>query len=356
MPATRPRADIELDAAIGIIAPNVVGIKWLDYGENLQQAKREPKKIILHRDMYNALADKAGGKLAFKKVFLKSVFTSIVKTGTIQSWFKQDSHIEDWIETMTKRMMVQCRHIMQAAGHPRAKWLVGFRVGEAAVEDLGGALEEAPAGDEHKYYVGWCTETFGAWRSLVDDPTATKEFASKNYVVAADPLAPLIAKWNDGFAHPISDMTCGKYSEMQNTKFPGSVPSGALPAAGSAAVSTAPEPKAAAVKKSMKKKSKKVHTDALYEGWDKDDQRITVRPRKDRQELPLISIYCKDKQILQVASKLFPDIKVASAFMVSIAMAYCAGTYTKIELAGQRDERLKVSNPNKLPGKLNGWL
>lgn len=197
MSQSRRRSELSIHDAASAVLPYITTISWLQYDDDMKQARRQPKLIIPHAPMYNKLGELSGGRLVFRKRFLHDVMGECLKRGK-RSWFKNDADAADWAHTMGDRMQAQCRHICQAK-LKNAKWAetICFKSGggrenaddddaddagegDGGGEDGGDGGDEAMASDceeeeeeEDKtegasddpgYFVGFNTELMKAWR------------------------------------------------------------------------------------------------------------------------------------------------------------------------------------------------
>eukprot|EP00969_Alexandrium_andersonii_P051364 2256860-Alexandrium_andersonii.AAC.1 len=111
----RPRAEFQLEELKRIIEPWCTALRWLEYGEDINKSKRQPKLLQAKLRLYEAIGAVTGNNLTFRKKDLTNLFSELVGVGgPLQAWFKEPGHAQDWAETMCKRMMVQCRHISSA--------------------------------------------------------------------------------------------------------------------------------------------------------------------------------------------------------------------------------------------------
>jgi hypothetical protein len=163
-----------------------------------------------------------------------------------------------------------------------------------------------------KFFFGWDSETWRAWRSPVENP-AEKEWALVSLELGADDMAPPRAKWPDGVEWEVAELTSVAVKSRAMT------------------ATTA--------------KSVEVH----YSSRTSTGAPVVVKDRADRE--PLVSMYLSGKQVCQV-KKLHVGENLAKELMIQVAQAFVDEKIEKCQLFVERD-RLLSSRGIEAPSRGN---
>ena len=172
--------------------------------------------------------------------------------------------------------------------------------GDHGSKDVNAASSSGTTHDKCEWLVGWNQQTRRAWRCKANEPML-KSFTSDIRPGDSD-LAPAIAKWSDGFEHPIAQL-----------------PSLAL------------------------RTRQECETDAashghLFSGRTATGAPIVVRRRSDRGLL--VSVFESGKQIVQVPVNDVVNIEAAEEVGVTLGREYAAGSLEKSQLYPERNRLL----------------
>ena len=211
--------------------------------------------LLLQRAVVERLWAETQGRLVFSARMLEAAFGIIALER--ERCFRQPEDREDWQRTMARRWLVAFRQIQQAAKRAKlANWVkqvIGLADGPAGRRPRGkvstvaedgraasvspgvcrtqvdgspdelipdeeeeeGSSQGVPAGQrtprqchakdsfDTEYFVGFDSELACPWRQVPG--RREREYASC-VVPDVDALSPAIAKWDDGFAHPVAEL------------------------------------------------------------------------------------------------------------------------------------------------------
>ena len=202
-----------------------------------------------------------------------------------EEWKMIPRHKQDYVETMTRRLLNICRVVSQACMKAEKK-------GQAPAW-----VKELPWWEKKKYLYKYNAELKIVERTTSPSARPEPSLPISRPEGAADTDTP-VAEWPDGHKYLVAGVTFASLSKK-------------------------PE---AAVEVHFESEHKDTH------------HRVTVKDRTDRQ--PLISMYEQQRQVLQLSVNSFESPRQAAAFMVGIAKQYCNGEVDKAMLKELRDRTI----------------
>jgi hypothetical protein len=143
--SARARYKGSLDDLHAAIAPFVVSPGWLMYQEKPKDPVK-PEILVAQKFLLRSLTSVCKN-LSFSKKQLDHVFERLLKEKSFKELNDKESQ-EDWVETMSKRARMACRHLAQARiRKPPPRWLAHIDVGEVSPDSM--SQLSSFAGDGH---------------------------------------------------------------------------------------------------------------------------------------------------------------------------------------------------------------
>jgi hypothetical protein len=109
--STRSRYNGEVGKLHAVLAPFVTSVGWLLYQESATDTVK-PELLVAHKFLIQALTSLCAN-LSFSKKHLEVVFRMIERERLFPELLNDDAK-KDWVETMSSRVFMACRHIAQA--------------------------------------------------------------------------------------------------------------------------------------------------------------------------------------------------------------------------------------------------
>lgn len=270
----RPRFAASAEALVAVLVKHVTRPNKIQYGENISNSKVEPK-MLEHNALL--LLDLAGlhPNMSFSSKTMKQAIM-VVEQHYHDKWNLSPEEASDFGDKIEKRIRCMCSHFSTAkrrkspptwvgnilaakgsmvlsfcsgpatprgegdrassstAGGPltttaAAGGVEGDDEDEEIDEDYESDQQEGKAevekakgdrgGEEADYFVGWNAEMEKMWRCRTDDPSGTKEFASKVEIpTGASPTDACIAVFSDGSRNTVACMTAGQWMAREAAK------------------------------------------------------------------------------------------------------------------------------------------
>lgn len=130
-----------------VILPYVDHVSWLRYAEK-GNSPVAPAVLIAKKELIRNLTE-LSSNLSFRKPIVKSAFHEIAEAKRFQE-LQEEADLEDWVETMTARLKVLCRHVAHSRVRPTPPaWLQeidGPGHQEMSSDDAGGHAGEGGHG------------------------------------------------------------------------------------------------------------------------------------------------------------------------------------------------------------------
>jgi len=124
-------------------APN-----WFKYGEKANSPV-ESAILVAHKELFKSLTQ-LGPSLMFSKATVEAAFRQLGEEAKFPV-LNTSALLDDWVETMTSRLRLACRHISKARRHcPPPAWLQHIdEPGPGSLMASAGSAdgEQSPAGD-----------------------------------------------------------------------------------------------------------------------------------------------------------------------------------------------------------------
>lgn len=320
------RSRFEGDAAqVADALSCMTGPGYVKYDEG-QKAQVNKHQILAVRDIIQPLYA-LQQNLSFKKSTLQSALSKVASNKP--EWALTKEMKKDFVETVTKRLMNILKHCSHALRrpkkpdwahrllhhHPRTKPASAHRQATSdaaassivAVPSPSNATDSEPREAEVEYFVGWNPELMAAWRCGKESPC--QKTYTKNIICQECDLAPAIAIWEDGFKHPLAELTSLAWSLM------------------------------ASISKECTNTKKKQQKEIIFTGTSSGGAPITVKNRTDR--TPLVVIYQAKKQLLQLTVHEQTKMDTYQELAIAIAKKYIEKDMTKEELFCLREKLLE---------------
>jgi hypothetical protein len=192
-----------------------------------QKPQLNKHQILAVRDLLQPLYA-LQSNLCFKKRTLECALRHVAANKP--DWALTKEMEKDFVETVTKRLMNILKHCSHALRkqkrpgwahcllHPCTKPAQNSPQASAPAASCVVPVTPSSAGDSvpAEYFVGWNPELNAAWRCEKGTPTA--KTYTKNIVSQDSDLEPAIAIWEDGYKHPLAELTSLAWSQMQSTE------------------------------------------------------------------------------------------------------------------------------------------
>jgi hypothetical protein len=265
----RPRFAASAEALVAVLIKHVTRPNKIKYGEDIGNSKVEPKMLQQNAAL---LLDLAGlhPNMSFSSKTMKQA-TMVVEQHYHDKWNLSPEEALDFSDKIEKRIRCMCSHFSTAKRRKSPPTWVGsialsFRSGPATPGGEGDRASSSTAsgpltttaaaggvegddedeeddetqyyesdqqegkaevekakgdrgGEEADYFVGWNAEMEKMWRCRTDDPSGTKEFASKVEIpTGASPTDACIAVFSDGSRNTVACMTAGQWKAREAAK------------------------------------------------------------------------------------------------------------------------------------------
>ena len=338
----RPRAPMDADRLVDLLAPFVTSLHWLEYGKAADASPQgkgkkfmKEKVILAHASFLQALYRATGGRLVFSAKLLKAALATVTTIPPRTTWFREEAHREDWVVTMASRTQNLFRDVMQAVRRrPPPNWVAKLELGphsnpceeddaEGDGEDDGEDMDGEDVENldpEPEWLCAWCPEMYQAYRKPAKG--GEKEWCSK--LISREPLEPAVAQWQDGFCWKIPQVLGSDLLAMARSK---------------------------GVKAERTEEPVDVAPLEFFAGLNKaTGLHVQVKRRADR--VPLLSLVEGKAQICQVPVHRFKDPSDAAKVLNQVGQEYCDAKLQKSELKARRDELMAAFDLNpKTRGK-----
>ena len=270
---------------LDVLRPFAQQRSWLRYDESAKPSDAKvDQELIKQPHVILSKLYEVAPNLTFTRSALISAIDMMFDEKA-EEWKMIPEHKQDYVETMTRRLLNICRVVSQACVQAEKK-------GQAPAW-----VKELPWWKKKKYLYKCNAELKIVERTTSPSARPEPSLPISRLEGAVDTDTP-VAEWPDGHKYLVAGVTFASLSKK-------------------------PE---AAVEVHFESEHKDTH------------HRVTVKDRTDRQ--PLISMYEQQRQVLQVSVNSFGSHRQAAAFMVGIAKQYCNGEVDKAMLKELRDRTI----------------
>ena len=290
------------------------GRDFIQYGEQAVSAAKLEKKHINNGHFFLQKIKPLQSNLSFSKtLWRKAIRETVEKLSDQPGCLVKEQHMDNYVESMTKRSMNMCRVVAQGEKkNQSADWVRslpwnGGDSGDGAQPKSG---PTAAAKTPGLFIYGWSAELNAAWRCDMSQKTMGPKEYSIRIDIPENPQATdaVVAHWIDGGSWQVSDVTVAEF----------------LCARGSA-----------------------TPADEIWAGQHVISKaQLALKNRPDRQAL--LSLYEQSKQILQIAYSLFASQPDCIDFMRAICCDYAEDKIPKEELYSERNRRFAEQFPQAI--------
>lgn len=316
-PASRTRCS-DSQSIVDVLRPFAEKSKnWIKYDEapTVNASKTMPELLQKYAGIIEALHS-VSNNMCFTRSSVKTAVATLYSEMS-DAWGIDPAHKNEYIETMTRRVVNMCRVVNQAqVKRNKAPWFLNLsfapapasksRSSAAAATDPSDRTRRRQASAEqheinqpdkkHKanklnnndtFFYGFSEELQSAWRKPALRPNAPQELTHDLRIMpGAQDTDCIVAFFPDGTHHEITDLTVQQWRQLRQLRRDGP------------------------------------RRNVLWSGERLDThEKVEVKPRADRSKL--MSIFCMGKQILQVRVDSFSNETAAGDFMIDLAKRFC---------------------------------
>ena len=280
------------------VSPNFL---QYDEADRVEDSVVHPDKVLAASPLLEVLyaLDPA---LNFKRKTVQDAYAIIASEKT--KWDFDKQHKKHWSQSMAKRTMNVCRALKQSRVK-QASWVSNLSFLQAGDEQ---ELRNEDDDDDDAWWTGWNAEQNMAYRCK---PHSSDQELAVGAVVpeGAMPTDPVEAKFNEGSTCSVESMTVAEWLGVQQAK---------------------------------KSRGSRETATVYWEGRHRlTGHVLQLKDRKDRDELPLLSLYDDGGQVLQAKPDALPTKDEVVAMMIDIGKRYGAGELKRVQLKEVRNSFLK---------------